>query len=77
MRLSDGRSELWVPAAQTEAVLATLTAHLREAQVRQPVFGANPDWMRIARVQARVKIDIASPSVARWRSNSRSSAYQC
>ena len=37
VRLSDGRSELWAPAAQAEAVLATLTAHLREAPLN--------DWL--------------------------------
>ncbi len=56
VRLSDGRSELWAPAAQAEAVLATLNAHLREAplndwllaQVRAgvgQVFGANREQL--------------------------------
>ena len=56
VRLSDGRSELWAPAAQAETVLATLTAQLREAplndwllaQVRAgigQVFGANREQL--------------------------------
>jgi len=45
VRLSDGRSELWAPVAQTEAVLATLTAHLREAPLN--------DWL-LAQVRAGV-----------------------
>ena len=56
VRLSDGRSELWAPAAQAEAVLAALTAQLREAplndwllaQVRAgigQVFGANREQL--------------------------------
>src|SRR3546814_8586331 len=50
-----------------DRTIAHAAAHLREAQVRQPVFGADPDRMRLARIQARTKIDIASPSVVRWR----------
>ena len=56
VRLSDGRSELWAPAAQAETVIATLTAQLREAplndwllaQVRAgigQVFGANREQL--------------------------------
>mgnify|MGYP003594002029 CR=1 FL=1 len=49
-----------------DRTIAHAAAHLREAQVRQPVFGADPDRMRLARIQARIKSDIASPSVVRW-----------
>ncbi|MBP8264785.1 MAG: folate-binding protein YgfZ [Pseudomonas sp.] len=45
VRLSDGRSELWAPIAQAEAVLATLTAHLREAPLN--------DWL-LAQVRAGI-----------------------
>ena len=56
VRLSDGRSELWAPAAEAETVLATLAAQLREAplndwllaQVRAgigQVFGANREQL--------------------------------
>ena len=45
VRLSDGRSELWAPAAQAETVLAALTAQLREAPLN--------DWL-LAQVRAGV-----------------------
>lgn len=56
VRLSDGRSELWAPAAQAETVLAALTAQLREAPLNDwllaqvhagigQVFGANREQL--------------------------------
>ena len=45
VRLSDGRSELWAPAAQAETVLPTLTAQLREAPLN--------DWL-LAQVRAGI-----------------------
>lgn len=45
VRLSDGRSELWAPAAQAETVLPTLAAQLREAPLN--------DWL-LAQVRAGI-----------------------
>ena len=45
VRLSDGRSEFWAPAAQAETVLPTLTAQLREAPLN--------DWL-LAQVRAGI-----------------------
>ena len=56
VRLSDGRSELWAPAAEAETVLATLAAQLREAPLNDwllaqvhagigQVFGANREQL--------------------------------
>lgn len=45
VRLSDGRSELWAPAAQAETVLPTLAAQLHEAPLN--------DWL-LAQVRAGI-----------------------